>query len=330
MTRLLTIAICTTGVNDVLACLQSAVKQRPSEGWQTLNPIVIVNQRELELELVSKIKEKFPQVKVGHEKIIGIPWARNLALDESLRQGTEWIVFVDDDCVPKENWLKQLTLAADTHSADCVMGEVEYRPKGTPSPYVPRRHWGTPFFSSKGLSDGEQLLTAYTHSVLFRPIYLNGSPSPMQFDVTKTDAGGEDAKYFRDFPPHGRKIVFAANSRVIEYYAGERLTLKWHFLRRLSDTTNYKPKTVLGSKSGLKRKSKLFYLISLANITLAIINLAFLLIPSLVLPLSQLKSTVGKSIITLAFPIGIFLSAIGFRYGGYSKKFRFAPKIPQQ
>ena len=79
------------------------------------------------LHLCQNALEK--QTRVPNEVIIvrdlrrrGASWARN----EGIRQAQgDLIAFLDDDCVPSENWLEYLILTIDKYDADGVGGTYQ-------------------------------------------------------------------------------------------------------------------------------------------------------------------------------------------------------------
>ena len=58
------------------------------------------------------------------EPIVGIPYARNRALEMAMA-ADDLIAFLDDDEVPSEQWLAELLRVWREYSADVVFGPVQ-------------------------------------------------------------------------------------------------------------------------------------------------------------------------------------------------------------
>ena len=319
------VAICTTGDRDIIACLQSVEVQTVPTGWHLLHTLVIVNQATLDTRLVSKIQAHFPDVVVLQEDRLGIPWARNLAQSKALAAGASWVAFLDDDCLADSNWLQELAGQAEALKSDCVMGEVIYKPTSRPSSYIPDRKWNTPYFLSEGLVAGQSLLTAYTHSVLYRPEFYEGQTELLEFDVSRSGAGGSDERYFRQFKELGGQITFCASSKVIELYSGERLQLKWHLLRRLSNITNHPAGLRVAMKGWVVKRSLSRALSVLLSLPLAPLGLIFCGVAGSITGSHRLKGLAGSQLLTLVIPFGATLRVLGVRYHRYTSKFRYEP-----
>jgi succinoglycan biosynthesis protein ExoM len=321
--KVLSIAVCTTGKNDVSRSLKSISDQTVSGGWFLLETVVIINQEVLDSEFAASLSREFPSVRLVHEPRIGIPFARNRAVKEVLGMGAGWLAFLDDDCSADKDWLFHLTLAASEMKADCVMGEVEYQPSGVPSDFIPKSLWGIPYFESEGLRDGQELRTAYTHSVLFKPILDPQTFSPLEFDVQRRNTGGSDAAYFSKFHELGGEIRFSRNAEVVELYSQERTRLKWHFLRRLRIGNRLKRQGILRGlrKGGVIRHGASKYLSYFLRLLVAIIFVPLVAIPALVMPSKWLRGLLGFMLLTLATPVGIALFALGITYEEYASTF---------
>jgi succinoglycan biosynthesis protein ExoM len=323
MSKSVAVAICTTGERNLIACLESVQQQTVPSGWDLLPTLVIVNQLNLDSELVSKVESGFPNVIVFQEDRLGIPWARNRAQSEALAAGASWVAFLDDDCLADVNWLTELASQADALKSDCVMGEVIYKPTSEPSSYIPERKWHTPFFKSEGLLSGQALLTAYTHSVLYRPLFYNGQSEPLEFDVARSSSGGSDSKYFRKFKELGGQITFCGSSKVIELYSGERLELSWHLLRRLSIITNHPEGLRVAMKGWVVKRKPFWGLKMFLNLPIAFLGLVFCAITGSLVGSRKLNGCAGRYLLALVVPFGILLRVVGIRYDRYSSQFRW-------
>jgi glycosyltransferase involved in cell wall biosynthesis len=320
----LVIAICTTGKNDVIRCLGSIVNQTISDGWELAGTLVVMNQKVLDRQLAANIRQVLPYAKIVHEISIGIPAARNAAQFELLRQGADWLAFIDDDCVAVTGWLFELTEAADREGAACVMGDFELRPIGSPSQFIPESLWGNAACVTEGLIEGQILRSAATRSVLYKPLFLESMTQPLFFDLSYTDSGGSDWAYFDNLNRLEGKIVFSSKSKVIEYYSGDRLTLRWHLKRKLRLTDRLSRRGLPGLISGSEHISLTWRMLRFAYRLLAsAVVLTIFIVPAIFLPSSALRGTVGKQLIFLAVPFSLLIYMLGVRYEEYANRFSF-------
>jgi GT2 family glycosyltransferase len=115
----LAVAICTRNRLDQLRRTLAALDAQTRSGFS----ITVVDQSDdPDPELVRRGGED-ARFELIHDSGRGLSRARNLAW-RSL--DAEWVAFVDDDCVPAEDWLEQLERALDVHpEASFVSGYVD-------------------------------------------------------------------------------------------------------------------------------------------------------------------------------------------------------------
>ena len=103
----ISIAVCTAGRPELLrACLESIIAQEGPAGSE-LRLIVVDNNQLPDAEpIAAEIagKGRFP-VHYVHESRLGIPFARNRAIDTALALKSDWIAFIDDDHEATPGWL---------------------------------------------------------------------------------------------------------------------------------------------------------------------------------------------------------------------------------
>lgn len=183
---------------------------------------------------LKQLQREFP-FDFTHEPRLGIPMARNRALEWAVQNRYALLAFIDDDCLPEEGWLNYLATEFLTQDLDVVMGGATIVPLGSKSRWLPKRVFGLQKFSANGVTydSGELVPSAWTRSVLFdiseESIIQRHQ---MKFDENLYESGGSDMEFFFRISGFGGKILYTETSQVIEYYGGERLTLWWHFLRK--------------------------------------------------------------------------------------------------
>ncbi|MDJ0734023.1 MAG: glycosyltransferase family 2 protein [Nostocaceae cyanobacterium] len=160
-------------------------------------------------------------LKTGIEPQRGISYARNRAI-ATADKNADFIAIIDDDEVPKPQWLEQLLLVQQEYNADVVAGPV--------LPYFPNEN--TPnwvkkgkFFDSERYSTGTQIDVAYSNNVLTRGEILR-KIDPV-FDERFALTGGEDSHLFMRLYKSGYKFVWADEAIVYEWIPKTRTNLKY-------------------------------------------------------------------------------------------------------
>lgn len=165
------------------------------------------------------------------EPIVGIPYARNRALDMAM-VADDLIVFLDDDEVPSETWLAELLRVWREYSADIVFGPV--------APYfpdpVPRWIEQGDFFAREARPTGTVCTVGATNNVLISTHLLK--KSGVRFDKTYRFSGGSDSAFFRCIYQMGYRMIWADEALVTEWIPAFRTTLKWLAMRHFRNGAN--------------------------------------------------------------------------------------------
>ena len=327
--RTIAIFVCSTGNSPfIVECLRSLVFQKPSSGWSlgSVNVVWNVNPErasELKQWVSEALARDLPtSISLRHheEHTLGIPSARNKAIQVAQEEGSGWILFVDDDCVPSSDLLLLLTESVIRHEADAVAGGWEIRPVGPVSSWLPVETLGRQHYrvDRNPACDGATLPTAYTRNVLFCLDGLESVQEPtLGFRELQSGGGGSDALFFYQLANRGKKIVYAKDAMVTEFYSGERLTLRWHALRRIRTVQQRQTRvSVTGEK-----KIPLGALAALAS---EVIRLPALLI-ALPAAFSSLKARhwIGTRVLRWAPYFGVVLLGLRLSYLEYQQRFLF-------
>ena len=185
-------------------------------------------------ELLLQARMAGAPVEVVHETSMGIPYARNKALEHAAQNTVRYVAFIDDDCVPDSDWLAHLAAPILSSSSDASAGSWRLIPEGASvSPFLPRSTWGRKDYLVQGdfAEDLSLLPHAFTRSVLFDR-RVNTQIEQLRFDEDRAELGGSDVLFFAQYVRLGGSIRYAQTSLVTEYYSDDRLTLKWHFWRK--------------------------------------------------------------------------------------------------
>lgn len=152
-----------------------------------------------------------------------ISLARNRAIQLALHAGAEWLAFIDDDEVPRRDWLAELLRVQRETDAEVVTGPVVAKvPEGTP------RWLHGAFVRDRNVATGTRVPLAETANALVaRSVLARGLLFEPEFGLS----GGGDTRFFLRARLAGATIVWAADAIVEEDVPPSRARLGW-LLRR--------------------------------------------------------------------------------------------------
>jgi len=216
------ICICTYQRPKLLTdCLQSLASiVVPSETEVTVT-VIDNDQTGSAKPTVTGLAETFPFNIYYHcESKRGIPCARNRAVDETHRLGSDYLIFIDDDEWVEPLWLDRLYTYCQNQGGNIVVsGGVIYElPDETPEDI-------RPLFSQKQQPTGTLLESCATNNVLV-PIFITKTLS-LRFEESNPLAGGTDTIFFHEAVKAGVVIKKCAEALVHEAVPENRATLKW-------------------------------------------------------------------------------------------------------
>lgn len=228
--QLVAVCICTRARPRMMRrCLKSVIRQHlPGRG---IAIVVIDNDPAASARAV--FAECLPsptssQV-YAHCTEVGIPIARNAALDIALELDADCIVFIDDDEVAPPGWLEALCDAMAQSGAHALQGNVRQMPAGSDleAVVIPS--------SPMTWEDDESLAT---NNVIFNADLVR-PPLCLRFDESMRFSGGSDREFFMRAHKRGAKIVRAYGADVLEELAVGRETLRYLCLRSFAAGCNY-------------------------------------------------------------------------------------------
>ncbi len=158
------------------------------------------------------------------EPNVGIPIARNRAVELALEGDPDWIGFIDDDEQASRDWLERFIAASSKVDCDVFQGPVEYiYPPDTPT-------WvGLP--KRKHRVTGLVLQSAATSNTFMRSRLVARGGLNLRFDERLRFTGGSDGEFFQRARELGARICWLDEAVVYENVPEERTTLKWVFNR---------------------------------------------------------------------------------------------------
>ena len=150
----------------------------------------------------------------------GISHARNRGVTAVARTA-DFVVFVDDDELPRRSWLDELLAVQESENADVVAGPVLARFEELPPSWVESGR----FFDRPRYRTGQALTVAGAGNVLVRAATLAGQPGPFapQFALS----GAEDTHLFMRLHRLGARMVWADEAIVDERVPKTRLSARW-------------------------------------------------------------------------------------------------------
>lgn len=163
------------------------------------------------------------EIKYFCQPIKNISLTRNKAVEKA---SGDLILFVDDDGITDENWIREMVSCFEKFEADGVFGAVlPYFDPNTPQ-------WlkTSGFFDRLVQKSGEISKFMRTGNCLIKSSLLKTMEGPFNPEFGLT--GGEDSNLFRKLKNNGAKFVFCAEGIVYDYVPLERANLNYLIKRR--------------------------------------------------------------------------------------------------
>ena len=208
-------------------CLISLINQNTPKDASYAITVIDNDKNQSAESIVSDLKTQ-SEVTIRYvcEQQKGIPFARNRALDESLKLNFDYIAFIDDDEYASCSWLSTLFTYLSSYSDPVVIhGRVVPRfPEDTP------RHMCDSYSTKKERRTGTKLNTCATNNVIFPTIILK--KLKLHFDISAPFAGGTDTKFFFEVNKQGVLIYECAEAIVYETVFPNRLKMSWIMHRK--------------------------------------------------------------------------------------------------
>ena len=224
---LLAIAVCTRhrATFDKICALGLATLQKPNNFRYE---ILLIENRDIDTAINSA--EQINQIPVHHivEKIKGLAWARNRALQEAEKMGARWVAFLDDDCQPFEDWLiAYQNVMSKNETTMFLHGQIWYRhPEGA--------SFGFPNDpESVGMLKAKKTRFGGGNMLLHRSVF-HSTEWGLRFDPLFDRSGGEDMDFRHQARNQRIKIQPVPGAIVSEVIKGDRRTLSAGIARHVN------------------------------------------------------------------------------------------------
>ena len=200
----------------------------------TMTPVVDCFARDLEAP---------HSVTLLHEPELGIPFARNRALDVAAERQCRWLVFVDDDETVDPRWLSNLLSGAEANNYDLAAGPVvPVRPEGALTgkqraiydQYVSDAHRRLEARNKRIAEGQEDDFDLETNNWIGRISALQRAG--LRFDESMRHTGGTDTDLSRRARRSGLKLGWVSEAVVFEVLPHARLSLGYVYHRSRSQT----------------------------------------------------------------------------------------------
>ena len=215
-----TVTVCTSKRPQMLSRALESLSRLSIPNDSSLTIVVVENDHEQRsLSVVDQFRSSHAiPISYYLEPKIGIPHARNRAIEAAIAGNCDWIAMLDDDEYAEPDWLLQLFNGCTRFDADVATGPVTQVTDSEPP------HWWKPISRSRRVT-GEFRRDAYTNNVLLNSRIVARDGLGLRFDDRLT-FGAEDVDFFRRAHAKGARIVFVAEAMVIETVPTSRLTLR--------------------------------------------------------------------------------------------------------
>ena len=225
-----TVGICTYHRNDELERLLNALDAlaRDANGQIDVRAVVVDDSADARARAIVEhlaTTMTYP-LEYAHAGASNISVARNLVLERG-SIGADFLVLIDDDCLPDPGWLRELLRIQSLTGADIVTGHRQFFVAESAPAWLSNE----PFCDENSIyDDASEPPVGLTANVLIAVPWLVRSATTFRVSLGRT--GGEDMAFFADAKRAGAAVRHAAQSVVREEFASQRATLKYQMYRQ--------------------------------------------------------------------------------------------------
>ena len=233
--RRLALCVCTAGRPAMLTRLLTALERTETPAGDVAVSLIVVDNRPggEAPAVLARAAPRLPfEATLVTEPTPGISAARNRAVAAALERDADLVAFVDDDDLPRSDWLVHLLATYGQTGADIVFGSHRQSPE-TAVPYWLQRsslfeRKPLPGLSIFGIPAGASTCNVLLSRGLLLDLRREGGPFRPQFAGT----GGGDTDLFIRAVRHGYAYAVSQESEVWRSWGPERLT--WAGMTRRS------------------------------------------------------------------------------------------------
>jgi succinoglycan biosynthesis protein ExoM len=229
----LCVCICTFKRAELLKRLLASLANQRTEGLFSYSVVVADNdgmQSARPIVAEFSLQSALP-ITYCMEPVQNIALARNKALESA---SGDFVVFIDDDEFPAEDWLQNLLKTYFAYGADGVLGPVKPYFEFEPPLWVTKGG----FCERKTYVTGSKMKWQETRTgnVLFRRNILDGLESPFRSEFA---TAGEDVDFFRRMIESGYTFVWCNEAVAYEIVPPSRCTRSYVLKRALLRGSNF-------------------------------------------------------------------------------------------
>lgn len=194
--------------------------------------------------VVERYQERFPDLRYVVEPNAGIPFARNRAIDESLKYGADLLCFIDDDEYPDRQWLSKLIENWRRTGSNLLGGPVKVG-RTVSEVGLWKKLINASLIARQGRKHAAALRTWERGG---RPHIATGNwmgdlhwlkQSGLRFNTDMVITGGSDTAFFKATIAAGGKTAWCPDAIAYETITPDRLTLRYQFFRGASQSATH-------------------------------------------------------------------------------------------
>ena len=205
---------------SLINCIKSIIKLKDCS-FSNVKILIVDNSiNNNSYNVVKKLNKKISlKIYQAHEKKRGIVFARNKCLQIARKLKSDYIAFIDDDCVVNKNWLKNIYRLFNKIDADVLTGPQLHKNRINDNyAYL---------FEKKHKGELLKVKWAASNNVIFKFDILRKLKN-IKFDKTLNNFGmGEDQLFFLIINKIGYKIYWSKKISVTEEPHPHRSNLDW-------------------------------------------------------------------------------------------------------
>ena len=245
-------------------------------------------------------------VRYVHEPRPGISAARNRALAEAA--DADLLVFIDDDEMPTDGWLAELTGAWQRWGCAAVAGPVPAQLMAPASDWVR----GSGVFDRRTLPTGTRIHGAGAGNLLLdvRQVRALG----LSFDERLGLTGGEDTLFTHELVHRGGEMRWCDEAVAVEFVPADRLTRTWVLRRSFRGATSLSRTEIgLAGGPGARWRARAFVLAKAA------VRISLAACAALAALVRRDVGARARAVTTVAAYSGLVVGAFGFGLDEYAR-----------
>ncbi len=245
-----------------------------------------------------------------HETTTGISYARNAGLNYGLTNDFDYLVFIDDDECPSEEWLYELVKVCEETDSPAAVGAVKPRFDERPPWWIIKAG----YFETADQLDRTAVPNGYTTNAIVRISVIR--ELNLLFDPRFALTGGEDTLLFKEIQKGKGDILYARQAVTYETIVPARASLK-ALMKYWFRTGNTKGILRISADGNKRHQKTKILMSSLARIVTGIV-MGLITLPALLFR----QVYFFRFVRILCRGVGYFMSIFGVEYQEYKNHSR--------